>query len=99
MIGAYLLEGIDFSLGVLLGSGIVVLNYFWSIRVYSRMLGEDHSRARFGISWALKFGVTALILYVAVVHLRLHPVGIILGVSSVVLAGLFFAIAKLAGKA
>lgn len=106
VIGAYLLAGIDFSLGVLLGSGIVVVNFFWSIRVFSRVLGEDHSRARLGTSWVLKFGFTALVLYFAVVRFGMHTVGIMVGVSSVVLAGLVFAaankllrrVAKKAGK-
>lgn len=92
--GAYLLRGIDFSLGVLLGSGIVVLNYLWSIRVFSRILGEAQSRARLGVSWVLKFGVTALVLYVAVVRLGMQPVGIIVGVSAVVIAGLLFAVVR-----
>ena len=93
--GAYLWQGIDFSLGVLLGSGIVVLNYFWSVGVFSKVLEETNPRARVGISWVLKFGVTALTLYVAVVRLGLHPVGIVVGVSAVVIAGLLFAGAKL----
>jgi hypothetical protein len=92
--GGYLLWGIDFSLGVLLGSGIVVLSYLWSIRVFSNILGEAHSRARLGFSWVLKFGVTALVLYVAVVQMGMHPVGIMIGVSAVVIAGLLFAVVR-----
>ena len=92
--GAYLLRGIDFSLGVLLGSVIVVLNYIWSIRVFSRILGETPPKARLGVSWVLKFGVTALVLYVAVVRLGIQPVGIIVGVSAVVITGLLFAVAR-----
>ena len=92
--GAYLLWGFDFSLGVLLGSGIVVLSFLWSIRVFSSILREPHSRARLGISWVLKLGVTALVLYVAVVRLGMQPVGIMVGVSAVVIAGLLFAVVR-----
>ena len=92
--GAYMLRGIDFSLGVLLGSGIVCLNYLWSVRVFSRMLGEDHPKARLRIVWVFKLGVTALVLYVALVRLGMQPVGIAVGVSAVVIAGLLFAVTR-----
>lgn len=92
--GAYMLLGIDFSLGVLLGSGIVVLNYFWSVRVFSRILEEAQPKVRLGLSWVMKFGVTALVLYVAVVQLDMQPVGIMVGVSAVVIAGLLVAVVR-----
>lgn len=98
VIGAYLLRGIDFTLGVLLGSGIVGMNYLWSIRVFSRILAEDHPRVRLAISWVLKFGFTGLVLYLAIVKLGLHPVGIIVGVSAVAIAGLFLAAVRLAAR-
>ena len=94
--GAYALLGIDFAGGVLLGSGIVGLNYSWSRRVFSRVLQEDRPKARLGISLVFKFSLTAIILYIAIVRLDVDPVGIIVGVSAVVLAGLIFAAAKLA---
>ena len=94
--GAYVLLGIDFAGGVLLGSGIVGLNYLWSRRVFSRILQEDRPKARLGISLVFKFSLTAMILYIAIVRLNVNPVGIMVGVSAVVIAGLLFAAAKLA---
>lgn len=94
--GAYALLGIDFAGGVLLGCGIVGLNYLWSKRVFSRVLREDHPKARLGTTWVFKFGLTALILYIAIVRLGVDPVGIVVGVSAIVIAGLLLAAAKMA---
>lgn len=93
--GAWLLLGIDFSLGVLLGCGIVVLNYLWSKRVFSRVLQQDHPKVGLGVAWSLKFTLTALILYLAILQFQVHPVGIVVGVSAIVIAGVLFGAVKL----
>lgn len=92
--GAWLLSGIDFSLGVLLGCGIVVLNYLWSKRVFSRVLQQDRSKAGLGLAWSLKLALTALILYLAILQFQVHPVGIAVGVSAIVIAGVLFGALK-----
>lgn len=94
--GGYFWRGIDFSLGVLLGSAIVGLNYLWTRRVISKALQGDHPRSRIGFSLLFKFGLTALVLYFAVVQFGIDAMGIVVGVSVLVISVFALAIAKLA---
>ena len=93
--GGYLWRGIDFSLGVLLGSGIAGLNYLWTRRVIQKALRGDHPKSRIGFSLLLKFGLTALILYFAIVRFHFDAMGILVGVSSLVISGFVLAIVRL----
>ncbi len=93
--GGYLWRGIDFSLGVLLGSGLAGLNYLWTRRVIKKALQGDQPRSRIGFSLFLKFGLTALILYFAIVRFHFDAMGILVGISSLVISGFVLAIVRL----
>ncbi len=84
--GAYLWRGIDFSLGVLLGTTVVGLNFFWTGRVVRGALLHDRPRAHLAVIYSLKFGLTAVILFVAILQFGIDPLGILVGVSALVLA-------------
>ncbi len=93
--GSYLWQGIDFTLGVLLGCGIVGLNLWWTRRVVFKALAGDHPKARLWVTFLAKFGLTVVILFVAILHLNIDPVGIVVGVSSLVVTGFAFALLRL----
>jgi len=94
VVGGLIWQGIDFALGVLLGCGIVGLNFWWTRRVIAKALRGDHAKARLWISFLAKFGFTVVILFVAILHLNINPVGILVGVSSLVVTGFAFAFVR-----
>ncbi len=94
--GSYFWWGIDFAAGVLLGSGIVGLNFWWTRRVISKALRDDSPKAILWISFLSKFGVTIAILFLAILRLGIDPLGILVGVSALVITGFGFAFIKLA---
>jgi hypothetical protein len=93
--GSFFWQGIDFSIGVLLGSGIVSLNLWWTRRVVFKALRDDHPKARLWISFLFKFGLTVVILFIAILRLNIDPVGILVGISSLVITGFAFAFVRL----
>ncbi len=93
--GSYFWRGIDFAVGVLLGSGIVGLNFWWTRRAVSKALRDDSPKAILWISFLSKFGVTVAILSLAILQLEIDPLGILVGVSSLVVTGFAFAFVRL----
>ena len=81
-----LLFGLDFLLGSLLGSAIVGLNFHWTVRFVLNMLEERKLRPLYLLIYGAKFIVSMMILYVAIVQLDISAVGIMLGLSNILLA-------------
>lgn len=94
LVGGLVWQGIDFALGVLLGCGIVALNFWWTRRVVSKALAGDYPKLRLWVSFFAKFGLTVVILFVAILHLNINPVGILVGISSLVVTGFAFAFVR-----
>ena len=87
-----LLFGLDFLLGSLLGSTIVGLNFHWTVRFVLNMLEERKLRPLYLLVYGAKFIVSMMVLYVAIVQLDIHAVGIMLGLSSILLAATAYAL-------
>ena len=92
--GAYLWRGLDFSLGVLLGSAIIVLNLAWTIRVVQAVLVSSQPKIRLAFSYVSKLGLTAVVLLVAILKFNLDPIGILVGISSLFVSGVLFGVAR-----
>lgn len=90
--GAGLWGGIDFLVGVALGCLVVGLNYAWTRHVVRRALLEGALKLRVGLAYTLKFGLTAVALYAAIVEFGVDPLAILIGVSSLVVASLVAAL-------
>jgi hypothetical protein len=88
----YLLFGLDFLLGSLLGSAIVGLNFHWTVRFVLNMLEERRLQSLYLIVYGAKFIVSMMVLYVAIVQLDIHAVGIMLGLSNILLAATAYAL-------
>jgi hypothetical protein len=83
------------SLAVLAG-GLLIATSYWSIKSGVSNLGHavavgggENARARRGviaIQLAGRYALLALIAYVMIVRLRLHPLGLLAGASSIVAA-------------
>jgi hypothetical protein len=86
------LFGLDFLLGSLLGSAIVGLNFHWTVRFVLNMLEERKLRPLYLLIYGAKFIVSMMILYVAIVQLDISAVGIMLGLSNILLAATAYAL-------
>ena len=81
------------ALGVLAGGGLAALSYRGikgGIDAFLRALGPE-ARGGAGVAWPLvkfftRYAILGLAAYVVVVRLGVHPVGVALGASSLVLA-------------
>lgn len=91
--GGLLWRGLDFALAVLVGSLIVVANFLWTRRVVGGFLLAKTSGLPVAATYLAKLALTGLVLYLALVPLALDPIGIVVGVSSLLFTGLFFAAA------
>lgn len=87
-----LLFGLDFLLGSLLGSAIVGLNFHWTVRFVLNMLEERKLRPLYLMIYGAKFIVSMMVLYVAIVQLDISAVGIMLGLSNILLAATAYAL-------
>ena len=87
-----LLFGLDFLLGSLLGSAIVGLNFHWTARFALNMLEERKLRPLYLLIYGAKFIVSMMVLYVAIVQLDISAVGIMLGLSNILLAATAYAL-------
>ena len=87
-----LLFGLDFLLGSLLGSAIVGLNFHWTVRFVLNMLEERKLRPLYLLIYGAKLIVSMMVLYVAIVQLDISAVGIMLGLSNILLAATAYAL-------
>ena len=87
-----LLFGLDFLLGSLLGSAIVGLNFHWTVRFVLNMLEERKLRPLYLLIYGAKFIVSMMVLYVAIIQLDISAVGIMLGLSNILLAATAYAL-------
>jgi hypothetical protein len=85
--GSLLLRSSRFSLGVLCGGLISIVNFHWLYRnllsVFERHL--NRARSALMLRYSLRLAVTALILYWVVSGDRVDVIGLIIGLSVVVL--------------
>ena len=87
-----LLFGLDFLLGSLLGSASVGLNFHWTVRFVLNMLEERKLRPLYLLIYGAKFIFSMMVLYVAIVQLDISAVGIMLGLSNILLAATAYAL-------
>jgi hypothetical protein len=93
MTGAgYLWRGLDFAGATLLGFCVVALNFVWTKNlIHSILFVSKKRRAWVVLSFLFKFALTAIVLYYAIVRFRVDPVGILFGLSTMLVASLLFA--------
>ena len=90
--GSAWLGGLDFGVGVLLGFAIVLLNFIWTKKAVRSILFSDRPRALLTLSFLVKFGITGVVLFYAILRLQVDAIGVLIGLSSLVLASVLFAL-------
>lgn len=83
---------LDFLPGILLGVTIVGLNFYLTRQVLLRILLYRDLKRRVLVFYLLKFGFSAIVLYVAVVHFKVSGLGLLIGLSNIVIAILIYSI-------
>ena len=93
--GSLLWAGVDFAAGALIGSAIAVLNLVWTKNVVRRFLQPNLPQPRFVVYFVIKFAASVGLLYVAILDFSINPIGIAVGVSSLVVASFVTGIVRL----
>jgi hypothetical protein len=86
------LGGVDFAAAVLLGFLIVLLNFYWTKKAVISVLFSGQARSLLAVSFLVKFGVTGVVLFYAILRLNVDAVGVLVGLSSLALASALFAL-------
>lgn len=81
-VGGFWWSGFDFLKGVLLGFLIVLLNAIWTKKLVSSLLFGGSPKALSTGLFMLKFGLTAVVLYLAIMKFRIDPLAVLIGLSS-----------------
>ena len=86
------LGGIDFAAAVLLGFLIVLLNFYWTKKAVKSVLFSGQPRGLLTLSFLVKFGLTGVVLFYAILRLNVDAVGVLVGLSALALASALFAL-------
>jgi hypothetical protein len=84
--------GVDFAGAVLLGFAVVMLNFYWTKKVVASVLLSGQPHALLALSFLVKFGVVAAVLFYAILRLRVDGLGVLVGLSALLLAVLLYAL-------
>ena len=86
------LAGLDFAVGVLLGFGVILLNFIWTKSAVRSVLFSERPRGLLTLSFLVKFGITGVVLFYAILRLQVDAIGVLVGLSSLLLASVVFAL-------
>jgi hypothetical protein len=84
--GGWWLMGVDFAKATLVGCVVVAINFFVSQRLIARFIVERALRLSLLVAYLFKLAVSVMILFIAVTRLQLDPVGLMVGLSSIIVA-------------
>ena len=84
-----LLAGIlklDYLLGVFLGCSVVGLNFHWTVVFVRNLIHDTKVQPLNLIFYLTKFAISALVLFGAINYFEIPPLGLIIGLSNILLA-------------
>ena len=81
---------IDLLPSVLLGCGVIGFNYFWTMQFVRKLLQERKFQALDLLFSFTKFGISVIILFVAMQYFDFSPEGLLIGLSNIALAVLIY---------
>lgn len=85
---ALMLSGLNAAVGVVGGASLTLMSFLLLRRGSARLAGPGAAPSRGGVMWLIlaRYALLALAAYVMVARLRLHPIGLVAGASSMVAA-------------
>ena len=81
---------LDLLPSVLLGCGVIGFNYFLTMQFVQKLLRERKLEALDLLFSFTKFGITVIILFVAMQYFELSPGGLLIGLSNIALAVIIY---------
>ena len=81
---------LDLVPSVLLGSIVVGFNYFWTMQFVRKLLLDRKLLALDLLFMLTKFGVSVIVLFVALKYLGLSPSGLLIGLSNLAIATMIY---------
>ncbi len=87
LISLFFMPG-KFALGMLLGGFISIINFHWLVRDLRKAFSHlsEKSNARVMLKYYVRFGVTAIVLYFIITGDIVDIIGLLIGLSTVVIA-------------
>ena len=89
------LFSIDLLPSVLLGCGVIGFNYFWTTLLVRKLLLEKKLKVIDLIFSIAKFGISLIILFVAMEYLDLSPGGLLIGLLNIILATIIYSFVRI----
>ena len=93
-VGARIWADLDTAKAVLLGCAIVAFNLLGTAHFVGAVLAERRFKGRMFASLTVKLGLTLVVLYLAVSRWAMNPVGIVIGLSSMLIVSLLYAMLR-----
>jgi len=95
-----LIFSLKFTLGVLLGGLISIVNYHWLCRDVKKVFAHltDRAKSRIMFKYYIRFGITAVALYFIVSSGTVEVVGLLIGLSTVIVNIVITAVMALSKK-
>ena len=90
--GTWAWGGLDMAEAVLLGCAVIALNLLGTAQFVAAVLSERRYKGRLIASLTIKLGLTLVVLYIAVSRLAMSPVGIVIGLSSMLIVSLLYSV-------
>jgi ATP synthase I chain len=90
--GTWAWAGLDTARGVLLGCAVVALNLLGTAHFVGAVLAERRFKGRLIASLTVKLGLTLAVLYIAVSRWDMSPLGIVIGLSSMLIVSLLYTV-------
>ncbi len=86
ILASYGFRGLDFAKATLVGCVVVAINFFISQRLIGTLIFEKKLQASLLVAYFFKLGASVAILFVAVTELQMDIVGLMLGLSSILVS-------------
>ena len=86
---------IDLLPSVLLGCGVIGFNYFWTMQFVQKLLKERKLQALDLLFTFTKFGISVIILFVAMQYFYFSPGGLLIGLSNIALAIVIYSFVRI----
>ncbi len=83
---------LDLLPSVLLGCLILGINFYWTMLFVRKLLIIQKLNALDLLFYLTKFGISVVVLYVAIDHLELSPMGLLIGLSNIAFTAVVYSI-------
>jgi hypothetical protein len=91
LLGSLYFKSFQLTFSIFLGSVIITSNYWLLKRLYFRLISGGVNPLFLGLSFFLKYMLLIALLALSVLYFNLHMMGLLIGISTLVVAVMIFA--------